>query len=44
MNMEISAAVQHTPPFWCNICKIRCSSAVDLEKHILGAKHKEVTP
>ncbi|XP_033368071.1 uncharacterized protein LOC107200768 isoform X2 [Parus major] len=27
-------------PFYCNICKIWCSSALNLQTHFLGAKHK----
>lgn len=29
-------------PFYCNICKIWCSSALNLQTHFLGAKHKTV--
>lgn len=26
--------------FWCNICKVACASAVNLQTHFLGSKHK----
>uniref|UniRef100_A0A8C3DD87 Uncharacterized protein n=1 Tax=Corvus moneduloides TaxID=1196302 RepID=A0A8C3DD87_CORMO len=29
-------------PFYCNICKIWCSSALNLQTHFLGAKHKTI--
>ncbi|XP_066040912.1 uncharacterized protein [Chamaea fasciata] len=29
-------------PFYCNICKIWCSSALNLQTHFLGAKHKAI--
>ncbi|XP_077039427.1 uncharacterized protein LOC129129332 isoform X2 [Agelaius phoeniceus] len=29
-------------PFYCNICKIWCSSALNLQTHFLGAKHRTV--
>nr|XP_021384374.1 uncharacterized protein LOC110469695 isoform X2 [Lonchura striata domestica] len=29
-------------PFYCNICKIWCSSALNLQTHFLGAKHRMV--
>ncbi|XP_039945102.1 uncharacterized protein LOC120764942 [Hirundo rustica] len=29
-------------PFYCNICKIWCSSALNLQTHFLGAKHKSI--
>lgn len=29
-------------PFYCNICKIWCSSALNLQTHFLGVKHKTV--
>ncbi|CAN8184202.1 unnamed protein product [Coccothraustes coccothraustes] len=29
-------------PFYCNICKIWCSSALNLKAHFLGAKHRTV--
>ncbi|XP_066183915.1 uncharacterized protein [Sylvia atricapilla] len=29
-------------PFHCNICKIWCSSALNLQTHFLGAKHKAI--
>ncbi|MEE6513110.1 hypothetical protein FKM82_020570 [Ascaphus truei] len=42
MNMEISAAAQHLPPFWCHICNVPCASALNLQSHFMGAKHKKV--
>uniref|UniRef100_A0A8V0XXH4 U1-type domain-containing protein n=1 Tax=Gallus gallus TaxID=9031 RepID=A0A8V0XXH4_CHICK len=29
-------------PFYCNICKIWCASALNLQTHFLGFKHKKV--
>ncbi|XP_032911695.1 uncharacterized protein LOC116994250 [Catharus ustulatus] len=29
-------------PFYCNICKIWCSSALNLQTHFLGTKHKTI--
>ncbi|XP_061851999.1 uncharacterized protein LOC133625396 isoform X4 [Colius striatus] len=29
-------------PFYCNICKIWCASALNLQTHFLGVKHKTV--
>ncbi|XP_067425961.1 cylicin-1-like isoform X2 [Emydura macquarii macquarii] len=29
-------------PFYCNICKISCASALNLQTHFLGFKHKTV--
>ncbi|XP_030060862.1 uncharacterized protein LOC115471274 isoform X2 [Microcaecilia unicolor] len=29
-------------PYWCNICKISCASALNLQTHFLGFKHKKV--
>ncbi|KFO83845.1 hypothetical protein N320_05589, partial [Buceros rhinoceros silvestris] len=29
-------------PFYCNICKIWCTSALNLQTHFLGYKHKKV--
>uniref|UniRef100_A0A8C3R4N0 U1-type domain-containing protein n=1 Tax=Cyanoderma ruficeps TaxID=181631 RepID=A0A8C3R4N0_9PASS len=29
-------------PFYCNICKIWCSSALNLQTHFLGSKHKAI--
>ncbi|XP_037982093.1 uncharacterized protein LOC119696428 [Motacilla alba alba] len=29
-------------PFYCNICKIWCSSALNLQTHFLGTKHRTV--
>lgn len=33
---------QHQHPFYCNICKISCASALNLQTHFLGFKHKTV--
>ncbi|XP_030407456.1 uncharacterized protein LOC115646103 isoform X3 [Gopherus evgoodei] len=33
---------QHQHPFHCNICKISCASALNLQTHFLGFKHKTV--
>ncbi|XP_006113115.1 uncharacterized protein LOC102445275 [Pelodiscus sinensis] len=33
---------QHQHPFYCNICKISCASALNLQTHFLGYKHKTV--
>ncbi|XP_038626246.1 uncharacterized protein LOC119948816 isoform X4 [Tachyglossus aculeatus] len=32
----------HQHPFYCNICKISCASALNLQTHFLGFKHKTV--
>ncbi|XP_077160741.1 uncharacterized protein LOC143821052 [Paroedura picta] len=29
-------------PYYCNICKIYCASAINLQSHFLGVKHKAV--
>uniref|UniRef100_A0A8C8RI13 C2H2-type domain-containing protein n=1 Tax=Pelusios castaneus TaxID=367368 RepID=A0A8C8RI13_9SAUR len=33
---------QQQTPFYCNICKISCASALNLQTHFLGFKHKTV--
>ncbi|XP_074842092.1 uncharacterized protein LOC142008717 [Carettochelys insculpta] len=33
---------EHRHPFYCNICKISCASALNLQTHFLGFKHKTV--
>ncbi|KAM9024472.1 uncharacterized protein PRD47_002761 [Ara ararauna] len=38
-NAEIKKQVN---PFYCNICKIWCASALNLQTHFLGFKHKAV--
>ncbi|KAJ1199796.1 hypothetical protein NDU88_003628 [Pleurodeles waltl] len=37
-NAQGSAGSVHA--FWCNICKVACASAVNLQTHFLGSKHK----
>lgn len=35
------AGEEEPPPFYCHICKIACASAVNLQSHFLGARHKK---
>ncbi|XP_030088286.1 uncharacterized protein LOC103815677 isoform X3 [Serinus canaria] len=37
-----SEVKKQTNPFYCNICKIWCSSALNLQTHFLGTKHSTV--
>ncbi|KAM5165273.1 uncharacterized protein ACMZJ9_007736 [Mantella aurantiaca] len=32
--------LEDPPPFWCHICRIACVSAVNLQSHFLGARHR----
>ncbi|XP_069709137.1 uncharacterized protein [Phaenicophaeus curvirostris] len=42
-NMDPEAEVKkQVNPFYCNICKIWCASALNLQTHFLGFKHKTV--
>ncbi|XP_042725851.1 uncharacterized protein LOC122179192 isoform X3 [Lagopus leucura] len=41
--MDLEAEVKkQVNPFYCNICKIWCASALNLQTHFLGFKHKKV--
>ncbi|XP_019340707.1 uncharacterized protein LOC102562149 isoform X1 [Alligator mississippiensis] len=39
---ELKKEKLHQHPFYCNICKISCASALNLQTHFLGYKHKTV--
>ncbi|XP_060103720.1 uncharacterized protein LOC132577947 [Heteronotia binoei] len=42
MDDEKYGKVKSCNPYYCNICKVYCASAVNLQTHFLGLKHKAV--